>query len=290
MEININNNKKPGIFICLTGYATAGKDAFADILVRNHGYEKFSWADPLYEIALACNPWMKCKNGLFCRLAAIVGAVGWTEAKKEPEVREYLQVLGTEGIRRHLGEDSFVDAVLPEIKKRLRRGVNCVVTNTRFKNEVAAGVRADGTLVRIENYRVDAPVNNHVSDAGLAFDEARIAVPNHGTLEDLELEAERLHNSLKTAQRASFHPPMSLEQMEARWDSTVDRAIALGVEAVVQCAAPYDCDSFKEWRERNPIEMSQGDGDTLSVFINNEEAGTVCYSNGILTVDVNLAR
>ena len=291
-SLSITTKRKPGVLLCLTGYATAGKDALADILVRKYGYEKFSWADPLYEIALACNPWIKCKNGVFIRMQELVGSIGWTEAKEEPEVRAFLQNLGTEGIRNNLGEDSFVNAMSPVIKEKLREGVNCVVTNTRFQNEVAAGIRMDGMLAVVENYRVDAPVNSHVSDAGLAFKDANMVIQNHGTLDDLEHEADVVHDSMQAARDETVDPRalLSLEQIEARWDQTIRRAINLGVEMVVACAAPYDCDSFKKWKKRHELEVEFLDKDTISIFIDSEEAGTVEYNNGILTVDVNLAR
>ena len=119
----------PTVGLC--GYAGSGKDTAAEALVAR-GYTRIAFADPVREVALAINP-MIGYGELQKRLSSLVRDLGWTKAKKIPEVRRVLQATGTDAIREVLGRDTWV-----QVARRKRAAVNgpVVFTDCRFPNEL----------------------------------------------------------------------------------------------------------------------------------------------------------
>lgn len=101
--------------IGLTGRATSGKDSVGQILVSEYQYTRVAFADALKSMALALDPIVDRlgQETLLhpVRLHALVRADGWEAAKMNPEVRRFLQALGTEAVRDHLGEDAWIRAL-----------------------------------------------------------------------------------------------------------------------------------------------------------------------------------
>lgn len=163
--------------IGLTGYAQHGKDSVGNIL-GELGYRRFAFADPLKSMALALNP-LICeeRNGrgfLVQGLRDLVESAGWEEAKTVPEVRRFLQVLGTEAVRGHLGDDSWVTATRKAIEDAgllvpANGGVPgdtvwtgaVVITDVRFPNEAEAIHSWGGQVWRIIRTNADgSPFDN----------------------------------------------------------------------------------------------------------------------------------
>lgn len=164
--------------IAFTGRAGVGKDEAARILF-DYGYQRRAFADTLRWVAYAADPFVQvgALRGEFERLSSLVDAVGWDRAKQFGDVRRFLQRLGTEGVRNHLGDDTWLRALdlSPE---------RTVVTDCRFENE-AAFIRSNGgTVVRVERAAA-MPVVGHVSEAQRF--EADVTIRNDGTLDDLRL-------------------------------------------------------------------------------------------------------
>lgn len=162
------------LVVGITGFAQNGKDTFAARLVDRHGFKRYAFADPLKSLALTLDPLIPFgavpadnpgpRGYQARRLSFVVRTHGWEFAKQEPEVRRFLQVLGTEGVRHHLGDDSWVKACG---KAFLADGVDrVVITDVRFPNE-ADYVRnvCGGVLVRVTRW-----------------DWVKAALPPHGTV------------------------------------------------------------------------------------------------------------
>lgn len=117
------------VIVGITGRAQHGKDTAANVLIEEFGFTRYGLADPLKEIALAIDPIIDSE----LRLGKVVALGGWEAAKKYPEVRRFLQALGTEGIREHLDEDAWVR----HLERRLAedRPKRVVVPDVRFPNE-----------------------------------------------------------------------------------------------------------------------------------------------------------
>lgn len=173
------------IAVGFAGYATSGKDTAAEALLKL-GWEKMAFSDPLWEVALACNPWIKHglpESGLtkFSKLRDLEHRIGRTKAKEIVEVRQFLQLLGTEGVRDVLDNDAWVK----EIGRRVVNSVNnTAITGVRFHNEADFFNKNRYPLVWVHRPGVTS-VNSHSSDSGLIRPFCNIFVVNDGTVEDL---------------------------------------------------------------------------------------------------------
>lgn len=145
-----------GPLVGMVGYAQAGKDTFAGYL----GYQRLAFADVLKAVAYGADPIVHVENGECVRLRTVVDHLGWEVCKSEyPEVRRFLQLLGTEGGRDNLGPNVWVDAAFKDYNPRLPT----VFTDVRFPNEIEAIKARGGIIVRIDRVG-HVPVNGHVSE------------------------------------------------------------------------------------------------------------------------------
>lgn len=158
---------RTGYIVGLTGYAGAGKDEAAKGLIAA-GWTRQAFADPVRAMALAIDPTVVAHIGergeLYpyrdrLRLSSIVRDFGWDEAKGIPEVRRFLQRLGTDAVRVHLGEDAWVLA----FDRARNRSVDTVAPDVRFPNESLHIRRHGGLVIRIDRPGV-GPVNGHASE------------------------------------------------------------------------------------------------------------------------------
>lgn len=155
--------------IALTGYAGVGKDTVADILVRDHGYTKLSFADKVKELLLAINPWIIVPEfGGPARLQALINTMGWNKAKRGyPEIRRLLQELGTE-TRNIVDDEAWIFPILERITD-VDASEKIVISDLRFENELKA-LRAvecechfTVTVVRLTREEI-GPANDHVTE------------------------------------------------------------------------------------------------------------------------------
>lgn len=177
--------------IGLVGAKRSGKDSFASFLVARHGYQRLAFADRLKSVALAIDPSIRvpAMPGAV-PLSSVVRADGWEDAKELPDVRGFLQRLGT-AVRDQLDARAWVEPVAEAaFRSAFARDTPVVVTDVRFPNEVDALRDLGGLIVKIERpgqLQDDA----HVSEA-LAWDDSLVpwlVVDNGGTLEDLAAAA-----------------------------------------------------------------------------------------------------
>lgn len=147
----------------LCGFAGAGKD-FTYGLLR-HAFpdaRRIAFADPLKAILIAADP----KIGARERLSDLLFDRSFEEVKRSNfEVRRLMQAIGTDGIRRHLGDDVWIRAAF----SRCAPGLN-VFTDVRFPNEERAIHDAGGVIVRVVRPGVHRAFD-HVTEA--AVDDVR---------------------------------------------------------------------------------------------------------------------
>jgi hypothetical protein len=161
-----------------TGYATCGKDRIAREFVENLAFERHGFADALKSILYALNPRIELQDSDYAgtwTVKSIVDRRGWDEAKKEPEIRQLLQTLGTEGARNALGSDVWIKALFAA-----PHAARIVIPDCRFPNEIQAIRDRGGIVVRVHRDGV-GPINDHISDQ-INF-EADIDVYNNYTPE-----------------------------------------------------------------------------------------------------------
>jgi hypothetical protein len=165
------------VIIGFSGYARSGKDTAGFILATQHRYELAAFADRLKMLALILSPEVG---------SAFINAGSWGEAKKEPFVREYLQMLGT-AVRSSLGEDAWVHALFSGLD--LAR--DYAITDVRFLSEARAVREAGGLIVRINRPGVKA-VNDHISEHQMDDYDFDVIINNDGSVEDLKLKLEAM--------------------------------------------------------------------------------------------------
>lgn len=168
------------------GAKRSGKDTAADYLVQVYGYTKLAFADPMRAMAEAINPIVGEDRDGYVSYATAVARLGYEEAKDRfPELRRFLQVLGTEGVRGVLGDDVWVDHLAGRVEYLwATEGPDApvCVTDVRFPNEVEALQRRGFVIVRIDRPGFGGD-DGHASETALAEFEPDLTLFNSGPIE-----------------------------------------------------------------------------------------------------------
>lgn len=198
--------------IGLTGYARSGKNSVADVLVKEYGFTQMAFADALREMAAGINPLIATQTemddepGQPLYYNDFVALRGYEGAKKHPEVRRFLQRLGTEGVRDVLGPDVWIDAVRAKLKAMfypnklaMQSGrPHVVLTDVRFPNEYkfVADIGEVWRTVRTGEGEGTKPANDHPSETNAdTLSPSRTVVA--GNLEELQSEVRRLMKGVR---------------------------------------------------------------------------------------------
>jgi hypothetical protein len=177
------------MIIAFKGYAGAGKDAMANVLVEEKGFLRLSFAGVLRDCMEALDPIVFATGDgvdpdepIVKRYKDVISEYGYVEAKAQfAEVRDLLQRMGTEVGRNILGQNIWVEAAMKNVDPNL----DYVVTDMRFPNEYEAVKQAGGICVNVLRPGV-GPVNAHPSETAIDEFEYDYTIQNDGTLEDLE--------------------------------------------------------------------------------------------------------
>lgn len=162
--------------IALSGFARAGKDETAKVLVEEFGFKQVAFADKLRDMVYALNPIVAHKTfvqefGDGREAEAITDPVyaqdvidvygwgGYKETEYGSELRRLLQRLGTEAGRETLWDTIWIDAALTGFPADAK----IVVSDARFFNEFDAVRSRGGEVWRIERPGV-GPANEHASE------------------------------------------------------------------------------------------------------------------------------
>jgi energy-coupling factor transporter ATP-binding protein EcfA2 len=167
------------VIIGVAGKSGAGKTTVAEIITKILPDSRiFSLSDPLMKMALAIDPLIEGTRHLSDLVAL---PAGWDGARRHPEVRRFLQRLGTDGVRNCIHEDTWVDMMMDAYIKEPMH-VTFIVPNIRFENEAQT---CDFVIVvERPNAGLSGENASHVSEQYEPIADAYIW--NDGTLEDLE--------------------------------------------------------------------------------------------------------
>lgn len=115
----------------------------------------------------------------------------------EMSIREFLQKLGTDGLRNGLHNNTWVNALMSEyvINKEHFNDIangreigdgypNWIITDTRFPNEAEAVKQKGGIVIRVNRNGVK-PINDHPSEIGLDSWKFDHVIENNGNIEEL---------------------------------------------------------------------------------------------------------
>jgi len=184
--------------VALSGLPRSGKDTMADELVRNYGYTKFSFAEPIYKM-LNTLPFLE---HIHSQMSG--------EEKETPKAfygkspRDMLRTLGTEWARNHVSPDVWIWILQYKLEKKydiLRQG-NYVITDLRFPNEAVWVRKMGGQIVRIlRGHSLQA--SDHVSDAGFPMLISDATIGNDGTLEEFLRRAAEVDSMAENARESA---------------------------------------------------------------------------------------
>jgi hypothetical protein len=195
--------------IAVTGRAGHGKDEIGKFLGLI-GFRSFAFADALKKDVLTLNPYVGLAQNGMVRLRQVIERYGWTEAKKNPEVRRLLQTYGTEVVRDNFGKDVWVNRLSASIGSARK----IVITDLRFVNEARWVHDVMGgeiwRVVRPQDYDgavMTEEAKKHSSEMEIDAIHADIEIANTGTLDDLKREALRYGNRSASENRCNHDHP-----------------------------------------------------------------------------------
>lgn len=172
------------ILVGIHGAAGAGKDTFAEALIRGTHWEDRAFAGPLYEAVAVITrmpvSWLKNRENK----ERIIPWIG-----KSP--RELLQLLGTDFGRNMVRDDFWIQLAMQPPTNPESTGI--VYTDVRFDNEAEAIISRGGVIfevVRAGSSCLTGGTSTHPSETPLSRHLIFETIRNDGTLDDLWTAAE----------------------------------------------------------------------------------------------------
>lgn len=186
----------------IAGWAQSGKDTAAETLVADEGFYRASFADVLREITAKVDPYIGHDGGgQLIRYSEAVSTIGYEETKRQyPESRQFLQRLGTEGVRDTLDQDAWPIA----LSLRARDGARVVIPDVRFPNEIDFVRYSGGQVWWVQRPGVDAPPFDHPSETSITSEDCDYTIVNGGTIVDL---ARAVSEAVRQANLSSTETP-----------------------------------------------------------------------------------
>lgn len=165
------------MLIGITGQARAGKDTIGDHLIRQHKFQRLSFAAPLKAAAYEMT---KCWDNF--DLYGDNKEVVHEDIGVSP--REFLQKLGTE-FGRSINKDLWL--MVAETTYAAMPEENVVITDVRFENE-AQWVRSMGGVIwHVERPMIGIPsVREHSSESGIEPGAGDVLLRNNSSIAALQ--------------------------------------------------------------------------------------------------------
>lgn len=177
------------MIIGLVGFIGSGKGTVRDILVREHGYHGFAFADALKDAVATIFTWPRglLEGDSNASRAFRERIDPWWSHKLGYEVtpRLILQKMGTEACRNGIADNIWIAA----LEKRIHGYEDVVISDCRFPNELDFVRSAGGIIVQVS--RGVPPTEEelskmHISETAWNYVVPDYIVYNDGTLQELK--------------------------------------------------------------------------------------------------------
>lgn len=149
------------MIIGVVGYIGSGKGTVGDLLVKEHGYRKFAFADALKDAVASIFVWPRglLEGDTNASRAFRERIDPWWSHKFGYEVtpRLILQKMGSEACRDNIADNIWIAA----LEKRIHGYEDVVVSDVRFPNEIDFIRSAGGKIIRVK--RGDDPTPEELS-------------------------------------------------------------------------------------------------------------------------------
>lgn len=176
------------MIIGLVGFIGAGKGTVRDILVREHGYHGFAFADALKDAVSTIFTWPRglLEGDSNASRAFRERIDPWWSHKLGYEVtpRLILQKMGTEACRHGIADNIWIAA----LEKRIHGYEDVVISDCRFPNELDFIRSAGGKIVWVRRGFIPTEEELsklHVSETAWLNEPFDHAIHNEGTIDDL---------------------------------------------------------------------------------------------------------
>jgi hypothetical protein len=196
------------MIIGIVGYIGSGKGTVGDILVRDHGYHQFAFADALKDAVASIFVWPRglLEGDSNASRAFRERVDPWWSHKFGYEVtpRLILQKMGTEACRHGIADNIWIAA----LEKRIHGYENVVITDVRFPNEIDFIKNANGVIVRVQRGEDPTPEELsklHVSETAWNYIKPDVTIFNNGSLDDLRKEIDMVLTGLKRPNTIFHH-------------------------------------------------------------------------------------
>mgnify|MGYP003343403177 FL=1 len=179
------------MIIGVVGYIGSGKGTVGDILVRDHQYTKFAFADALKDATSQIFMWPRglLEGDSNASRTFREKVDPWWSMKLGYEVtpRLILQKMGTEACRHGIADNIWIAA----LEKRIQGYDDVVISDCRFPNEIDFIRSAGGVIIRVK--RGEDPSHEeiskmHISETAWNSYDPDFVIHNEGTLDDLKVK------------------------------------------------------------------------------------------------------
>jgi hypothetical protein len=189
--------------IGIAGRKFNGKDTVGDYLVKNYGYKRLAFAEPIKDI---------------CKIVFGMSDMQLNSKEKEEldlewniTPRKLMQFIGTELFRNQIGElipniknDIWLNVLEKKIKDALKIDPTSkfVITDVRFENELKLISKLGGIVIKVK--RGNIYNDDHLSESFIDKLNADFLLTNYNTLENLYKNVDKLLNNLNYIQITCF--------------------------------------------------------------------------------------
>lgn len=194
------------MIIGLVGFIGSGKGTVRDILVREHGYHGFAFADALKDAVSTIFTWPRglLEGDSNASRAFRERVDPWWSHKLGYEVtpRLILQKMGTEACRHGIADNIWIAA----LEKRIHGYDDVVISDVRFPNEIDFVRSAGGVIVRVKRGEEPTPEElskMHISESAWNYVVPDYILDNDGSLQELKdkiklvLTVEQKHTTIQ---------------------------------------------------------------------------------------------